>query len=46
MLVEECLELGTSWQIDEILSERRWKRGHKHFKSAAREQTTAQQACE
>jgi len=29
VLVEERLELGTGWLIDDILSERRWKGGHK-----------------
>jgi len=29
VLVEERLELGTGWLIDDILSGRRWKGGHK-----------------
>src|SRR5271169_257204 len=29
VLVEERLELGTGWLIDDILSERRWQGGHK-----------------
>ena len=29
VLVEERLELGTGWLIDDILSERPWKGGHK-----------------
>jgi hypothetical protein len=29
VFVEEHLELGTHWLIDDILSERRWKGGHK-----------------
>ena len=29
VLVEERLELGAGWLIDDILSGRRWKGGHK-----------------
>jgi hypothetical protein len=29
VLIEERLELGTGWLIDDILSERCWKGGHK-----------------
>jgi hypothetical protein len=35
MLVEECLELATGWLIDDILSERRRKGGHKRSISRA-----------
>jgi len=35
VLVEEHLELGTGWLIDDILSERRWKGGHKQSISGA-----------
>jgi hypothetical protein len=35
VLVEERLELGTGRQIDDILSERRWKGGHKRSISGA-----------
>jgi hypothetical protein len=35
VLVEERLELGTGWLIDDILSERRWKGGHKRSISRA-----------
>ena len=35
VLVEEGLELGTGWLIDDILSERRWKGGHKRSISGA-----------
>jgi len=35
VLIEEGLELGTSWQIEDILSERRWEGGHKRSISAA-----------
>ena len=35
VLVEERLELGTGWPIDDILSERRWKGGHKRSISGA-----------
>src|ERR1700735_2267022 len=35
VLIEEGLELGTSWQIDDILSERRWEGGHKRSISGA-----------
>ena len=35
MLVEERLELGTGWLIDDILSERRWKGGHRRSISGA-----------
>ena len=36
VLVEECLELATGWLIDDILSERRWKGGHKRSISERR----------
>ena len=35
VLVEERLELGTGWLIDDILSESRWKGGHKRSISRA-----------
>ncbi len=35
VLVEERLELGTGWLIYDILSERRWKGGHKQSISRA-----------
>jgi hypothetical protein len=35
VLVEERLELGTGWLIDDILSERPWKGGHKRSISRA-----------
>jgi hypothetical protein len=35
VFVEERLELRTGWLIDDILSERRWKGGHKRSVSAA-----------
>src|ERR1017187_4267 len=35
VLVEERLELGTGWLIDDILSERPWKGGHKQSISRA-----------
>ena len=35
VLIEECLELGTGWLIDDILSERHWKGGHKRSISRA-----------
>jgi len=35
VLVEERLELGAGWLIDDILSECRWKGGHKRSISRA-----------
>jgi hypothetical protein len=35
VLIKECLELGTGWLIDDILSERCWQERHKRSISGA-----------